>query len=128
MIAVENEELDLWLSASLSRGEPEIVASLRAFRALGNAVEDRRRGIGIGALPGGRREGEFRVASEDGGCDERNPCGILTDRLLTMHNGLGVGSMSNSREEWVVVSVRARDRRERGLSLEQVVFMSPLLN
>src|SRR4051794_12031423 len=103
MIAVENEELDLWLPAPLSRGEPEIVASLRVFRALGNAVEDRRRGIGIGALPGGRREGEFRAAGEDGGCHERNPRGILTDRLLTMHNGLGVGSTSNSRDGWVVL-------------------------
>jgi hypothetical protein len=104
--------------------DPEMVASLRAFLVLGKAVEDRRRGIGIGALARGRREGEFRMANEDGGCDERNPCGILTDLRLTMQSGLGVGSTSSSGDGRLAVSVRARDKRERGLSLEYIELVS----
>jgi hypothetical protein len=98
MIAVEKDELDTWLWIPLPNEDSEIATSLGAFRTLGNAVEERRRGIGIGALIEGRWEGEFPAVGNDDGWDEQSACGVLTDRRLIMQRGLGVGSMSNSRE------------------------------
>ena len=96
MIGVEKDEFDMWLWAPLPNEESEIITSPAALRDIGNAVEERRHGIWIGALIEGRWEGEFPVANEDGSWNERSACGVLTDRRLTMHRGLGVGSMSSS--------------------------------